>query len=77
MLTCVVSTFSAIAQAKVGTVRGNNIDWAAWVMHDWVRLDTAAIRLHHYRLRSREWMLKVKLVPSAPQPSFLQCLKPA
>ena len=30
------------------------------VIHDWVHLETAKMRLHHYRFRSRDWMLKVK-----------------
>jgi hypothetical protein len=46
---------SALSEKKKG-----KIDSQSWVMHDWVDLDTAAMRLHHYRSRSREWLLKVR-----------------
>lgn len=31
-----------------------DIDPGFWNMHDWVRLDTARLRLHHYKFRSQE-----------------------
>jgi hypothetical protein len=46
--------------AKVGSQRASTLNFNAWLMHDWVRVDTALLRLHHYRPRSIEWTLKVR-----------------
>jgi hypothetical protein len=66
--------------AKVGPQRASSLSFNSWVMHDWVRLDTASLRLHHYRLRSREWMLKVRqacgsFCPPPPLPLFFKHTK--
>ena len=50
---------------QVGAKRAGGLTFNSWVMHDWVRVDSALLRIHHYRLRSRDWMLKV---PPPPRP---------
>ena len=50
--------------AKVGRQRASSLNFNAWLMHDYVRIDLAQLRLHHYRPRSIDWTLKVTELPT-------------
>ena len=54
---------AAVVRERTGRVK---LDARDWMMHDYVDLAHSALRLHHYRFRSKQWMLRVKACRSLP-----------
>ena len=57
---------SAFDAALVKALTGRNLERIDWIKHDFVDLAHAELRLHHYKFRSKQWMLRVKACRSLP-----------